>query len=246
MRLLVDGVTRLCRVGERRDDVVVLGRAVVVVRAGVVTLERRVDVTGGRELVWRTGRACADDELVERRTGLTAPCEVERVVVAVGVTRRAVDGRSVPTVGLLLPTALRSAASVTWRDAGVVRAGCCGKLRRLDVLTLRLDVPGLRITGLVVRRGAVLIARFVGLVRRSAVFIVLPVEVVRRPAASTVLLLGLVRRAALPTPRLGCEVPLLLASRREPRPAEEAATRRDRPAAFDGVNCGVYLTLRLA
>lgn len=204
-----------------------------------MTLERRVDVTGGRELVWRTGRACADDEPVERRTGLTPPCEVERVVVAVGVTRRAVDGRSVPTVGLLLPTALRSAASVTWRDAGVVRAGCCGKLRRLDV-------PGLRITGLVVRRGAVLIARFVGLVRRSAVFIVLPVEVVRRPAASTVLLLGLVRRAALPTPRLGCEVPLLLASRREPRPAEEAATRRDRPAAFDGVNCGVYLTLRLA
>ena len=116
-------------------------------------------------------------------------------------------------MGLLLPTALRSAASVTRRDAGVVRAGCCGKLRRLDVLTLRLDVPGLRITGLVVRRGAVLIVRFVGLVRRSAVFIVLPVELARRPAASTVLLVGLVRRAAVPTPRLFGETPLLLASR---------------------------------
>ncbi len=91
IRLLVDGVTRLCRVGCWRDDDVVLGRAVVVVRAGVVTLERRVDVTGVRELVWRTGRACADDELVERWTGLTRSRDVERVVVAVGVTRLAVD-----------------------------------------------------------------------------------------------------------------------------------------------------------
>ncbi len=142
-------------------------------------------------------------------------------------------------MGLLLPTALRSAASVTRRDAGVVRAGCCGKLRRLDV-------PGLRITGLVVRRGAVLIVRFVGLVRRSAVFIVLPVELARRPAASTVLLVGLVRRAAVPTPRLFGETPLLLASRRELSPAEDAYTLRDLPAAFPGVNCGVYLDLRLA
>ena len=149
-------------------------------------------------------------------------------------------------MGLVLPTDLRSAASVTRRDTGVVRAGCCGKLRRLDVLALRLEVPGLRITGLVVRRGAVLIVRLVGLVRRSAVFIVLPVEVARRPAASTVPLAGLVRLAVFPTPRLFGETPVLLASRREPRPAEEAATRRDRPAAFDGVNCGVYLTLRLA
>ena len=208
---------------------------------------RLVDVTGLREVVCRTGRACADDELVERRTGLTPPCDVERVVVALlGVTRLAVDGRSPPTVGLVLPTDPRSGASVTGRRAEVVRTGCCGKLRRLDVLALRLEVPGLRITGLVVRRGAVLIVPFVGLVRLSAVLIVLPVELARRPAASMVLLVGLVRRAAVPTPRLVGETPLLLASRRELRPAEEAFTRRDRPAAFPGVNCGVYLTLRLA
>ena len=212
----------------------------------MVTLERRVDVTGVRELVWRTGRACADDELVERRTGLTRSRDVERVVVAVGVTRLAVDGRSPPTVGLVLPTDPRSGASGTGRRAEVVRTGCCGKLRRLDVLALRLEVPGLRITGLVVRRGAVLIVRFVGLMRLSTVFIVLPVELARRPAASTVPLAGLVRRAAVPTPRLVGETPLLLASRRELRPAEEAFTRRDRPAALVGVNCGVYLTLRLA
>ena len=149
-------------------------------------------------------------------------------------------------MGLVLPTDLRSAASVACRDTGVVRAGCCGKLRRVDVLALRLDVPGLRTTGLIVRRGAVLTVRFVGLVRRSAALIVLPVELARRPAASTVPLLGLARRAAFPTPGPVCEVPLLLASRREPSPAEDAFTRRDRPAAFDGVNCGVYLTLRLA
>jgi len=79
-----------------------------------------------------------------------------------------------------------------------VRAGCCGKPRLLDVVVRRVTGLGedvLRVTGLVLRRVAVLTVRLVGLTRR----VVAAVGLTRLVVAVTPRLVGValpVRRRA--------------------------------------------------
>jgi hypothetical protein len=137
-RLGVLGVTRLGVLGLTRLGV--LGRAVAGVRGvterGWAVGRVRLEVAELRDVVGRTGRASAPPVTV-RRVGVTR-CVVAVVGVRVGVAVRRVVTRSRAPDCPALVAALSTASLVVTLRAGVVRAGCWGKLRRLVVAVLRL------------------------------------------------------------------------------------------------------------